>query len=150
MLCQNQTLCLKFTRPKSIHILNMLCCSGLRPKDIHQLESVQKQWGSSYEELLDTWLPTLQNHRSFLKMLCLHKILQKRLDFPPNLFTPKPYRGEPMNHPFLHEPLALWNNLPPGTKLELRPALPSNVTSILCFNRYTLILAHSYFAILSL
>ena len=48
-------------------------------------------------------------------------------DFPPNVFTPKPHRGEPVHHPFLREPLAksvafqssfvpcsihLWNNLP--------------------------------------
>ena len=86
-------------------------------KDIKHLESVQKfalkmstkLWDGNYAELLDiTGIPTLQSRRSYLKMRCLHNILQGRLILPSNVdvLTPKPYRDEPPPGQLFREPLA--------------------------------------------
>ena len=61
-------------------------------KDIKQLEGVQKfglricakQWGLNYNELLSNFgVPTLNDHRLYLKLATMYKIVHDLLVFPP-------------------------------------------------------------------
>ena len=104
-------------------------------KDVKKLENVQKfamkmcskQWDLGYQDLLElSQLLTLQNHRLYLKLCTLYKIIHGCFYFPPNASICSPSRNN-ASLPLLYQPLAhtsafqssfvlssvsVWNHLP--------------------------------------
>ena len=104
-------------------------------KDINKLENVQKfaikmclkQWDLGYQDLLDlSQFPTLKNHRLYLKLCTLYKIMHGYFYFPLNVFLPQVNRHSyslPLVHiphartnafksSFVPSSVSIWNNLP--------------------------------------
>ena len=104
-------------------------------KDITKLENVQKfamkmcskQWDLGYQDLIElSQLPTLQNHRLYLRLCTLYNIIHGYFYFPPSVFVSKVCRHNP-SLPLLYQPFAhtnafqssfalstvsVWNHLP--------------------------------------
>ena len=104
-------------------------------KDITKLENVQKfamkmclkQWDLGYQDLIElSQLPTLQNHRLYLRLCTHYKIIHGYFYFPPSVFVSKVCRHKP-SLPLLYQPFAhtntfqssfalstvsVWNHLP--------------------------------------
>ena len=138
----------KFSHDTEPHALLQLYLSLVRPhleygsqvwdphlqKDINQLERVQKfglrtcakQWDLNYNELLSNFeVPTLNDHRLYLKLTTMYKIVYDLLVFPP-VFVRRSTRAhvnsnsfiQPYAHTnsflysFVPHSISLWNSLP--------------------------------------
>ena len=83
-------------------------------RDIQQLKRVQKfalrmcskQWDLGYEELLNRFnIPSLDDHRKYLNLCTMYKIVHDHVYFPHGVFVPRVHSHVPHT-------CTLWNNLP--------------------------------------
>ena len=109
--------------------------SPVTNNDIKKIENLQKfalkmcvnNWNLSYQTLLDLAdLPSLENHRLYLKLCTLYKILYGHLYFPSDIFIPAPDRNNSclpklyqlfartncFKSSFVPNTIFIWNNLP--------------------------------------
>ena len=88
-----------------------------------------KQWSAGYADVLSLFkIPTLSDHRDYLSLCTMFKIVQETMYFPKDIFVPKLLDNlRSSSHTLFHQPFAksnaflysfvpfscsLWNKLP--------------------------------------
>ena len=94
------------------------------------LRMCTRRWNADYNELLLLFnIPSLHDHRCYLSLCTMYKIIYENVEFPPNFFTPKPpshlrsstsallfiqsfAKTNFRKYSFLPHISSIWNNLP--------------------------------------